>query len=247
MLMDLPLFFISDIHLMLHPQGRENTKQEKLFHFLDHVVKSKGTLFIVGDLFDFWFEYQHVMPKVYFPFLAKLHQVRQAGIEVHFLLGNHDYWVMDFITDTLMTKTYFNDTTFESNGRKFYLTHGDGLLSWDSAYRVLKKIIRNRWFIKCFRSLHPNVGYRFANWISKKGQHYVHTDEYNNRIVEDLMVFAQHKFDNGYNYVITGHYHQTRTVDRDNNKLIILGDWINYYSYAIFDGNDLVLKTWSDK
>ncbi len=244
-LMDLPLFFISDIHLMLHPQNNEDTKKTKLFQFLDNVIESKGTLFIVGDLFDFWFEYKHVIPKVYFPLLTKLHQVRKAGVEIHYILGNHDYWVQDFITDTIMTKTYFDDTTLRLNGKHFYITHGDGLLSWDHAYRVLKRVIRNPWFIRCFRGLHPNLGYRFANWVSKHGQHFIHTDEYNNRIVEDLLIFAHTKFEAGYDYVITGHYHQMREVVKPGGKLVILGDWINYYSYAIFDGLDLTIKTWA--
>ncbi len=243
-LMDLPLFFISDVHLMLHPHENENIKQAKLFQFLDYVIESKGTLFIVGDLFDFWFEYKHVIPKVYFPFLTKLQAVRDNGVDIHYILGNHDYWVREFITDTIMTKTYFDDAILELNDKHFLITHGDGLLSWDHAYRVLKRVIRNPLFIKCFGGLHPSLGYRFANWISKRGQHFVHADEYNKRIVDDLLVFAQAQFEKGFDYVITGHYHQVSEVDKPGGKLIILGDWINYYSYAVFDGQDLYMKTW---
>lgn len=242
--MDLPLFFISDIHLMLRPQGNETTKQDKLFRFLDHVVASGGTLFIVGDLFDFWFEYQYMIPKLYFPFLAKLFQVRQSGIAVHYLLGNHDYWVRDFITDTLMTSTYADDASFTIGDKRFYVTHGDGLLIWDRAYRLLKRLLRNRLFIWSYSLLHPTLGYWIADWISRRGRHYTHSDEYNQRIVDNLLLFANEKFTEGFDFVITGHYHQMREVTEPAGKMIILGDWINYYSYAEFDGNEVILKTW---
>lgn len=242
--MDLPLFFISDIHLLLNPNGGEAGRQQRLFRFLDHVQASGGTLFIVGDLFDFWFEYKQVMPKVYFPFLTKLYALKESGTEINYLLGNHDYWVMDFITDTLMTNTYFDDISFEANGKKFYITHGDGLLSWDRTYRVLKRMLRNPLFVKSFRALHPNIGYAFANWVSRRGRHFVHTDEYNRRIVEDLLGFADERFAEGFDYLITGHYHQARQVERNGRHLLILGDWINYFTYGEFDGQSLILKTW---
>lgn len=242
--MDLPLFFISDIHLMLDPKANGTRKQENLFQFLDHVAESKGNLFIVGDLFDFWFEYNDLIPKAYFPYLSKLAEIKAKGVDLHYMLGNHDYWVLDFITETLMTKTYYDDTVLEFNGKKIYLTHGDGLLSWDTVYRALKALIRNPLFIKSFRALHPNIAYWLARKISQRGRHFVHTDEYNQKIVNDLMNFANQKFDEGHNYVITGHYHQAREVDTEKGKMIILGDWINYFSYGEFDGSELKLKRW---
>ncbi len=242
--MDLPLFFISDIHLMLDPGQEEPGKQEKLFQFLDHVSDSGGTLFIVGDLFDFWFEYEHLIPKIYFPFLNHLHSIRQKGVKIHYLLGNHDFWVREFITDTLMDHTYTCDVEFELAGKNFYITHGDGLLSWDRAYRVMRWVIRNPVFIWLFGWLHPNLGYRLANWISRTGHNYMHSDEYNQKIVDDLMQFASEKFSAGFDYLITGHYHQTRVEKTAAGQLVILGDWINYFSYAVFDGKELSLESW---
>ena len=89
------------------------------------------------------------------------------NITIHYVVGNHDYWVQDFITEVLFDKTYFSDTSFNSNGKKFYVTHGDGYLSWDRGYRLLRAIIRSRLFIWLYRWVHPNIGYAFGRWVSK--------------------------------------------------------------------------------
>ena len=119
--MDLPVYFISDIHLMLKRTNLEFKRQEILFQFLQHIGEEGGTLVINGDLFDFYFEYKDVIPKVFVPFYHEILKLRERGVKVHFVLGNHDYWVQDFITDTLFDKTYFNDTEFIIN--EIYQTH----------------------------------------------------------------------------------------------------------------------------
>ncbi|MAD51096.1 MAG: hypothetical protein CMF79_00795 [Candidatus Marinimicrobia bacterium] len=174
--MDLPVYFISDIHLMLKKSDSEVRRQNILFQFLRHVKESGGTLVINGDLFDFYFEYKDVIPKSYVPFYHEILKLREAGVKVHFILGNHDYWVRDFITETLFDHTYSSDISFEVNSKKFFVTHGDGYLSWDTGYRLLKGFIRSRLFMWTYRWLHPRMGYVFARWISKKGEHYHHSD-----------------------------------------------------------------------
>ena len=186
--MDLPIYFISDIHLMLKREESEIRRQNILFKFLDHVKETGGTLIINGDLFDFYFEYKDVIPKVFVPFYYQILNLRSAGIKVHYVLGNHDFWVQDFITETLFDKTYFTDTTFNVNGKKIYVTHGDGYLSWDRGYRLLKRIIRSRLFIWFYRWIHPNIGYAFGRWVSKKGEHYIHSDQYNERISNEMSI-----------------------------------------------------------
>ena len=166
--MDLPVYFISDIHLMLKRTESEVNRQKVLFNFLDHVKQTGGTLIINGDLFDFYFEYKDVIPKKYFSIYNQLYMLKNAGIEIHYIVGNHDYWVMDFIENTITTKTYRDDVTLELNGKKFYISHGDGNLSWDHGYRLLKKIVQSKLFTRMYRLLHPNIGYRIAGWISKK-------------------------------------------------------------------------------
>ena len=156
--MDLPIYFISDIHLMLKKSNSEIERQNILFQFLHHVGDTGGTLVINGDLFDFYFEYKDVIPKVFVPFYHEILKIREKGVKVHYIVGNHDYWVQDFITEVLFDKTYLSDTSFNSSGKKFYVTHGDGYLSWDRGYRFLRKIIRSRLFIWLYRWIHPTIG-----------------------------------------------------------------------------------------
>lgn len=242
--MDLPIYFISDIHLMLKRTKSEAKREEILFSFFDHVRKTGGTLIINGDLFDFYFEYKYVIPKVYSHFYYQILKLRESGVKVHYVLGNHDYWVMDFINDTLFDEVYDDDVKIKIGGKTFYITHGDGFLSWDKSYRALKRLIRSRLFIWFYRSLHPSIGYSFANWVSKKGEHYAHSDEYNKKILNEMRIQAKPYLDNGCDYFISGHYHQAKELDMKNGKLLILGDWLNFFSYAKFDGNDLKLCFW---
>ena len=242
--MDLPIYFISDIHLMLNRTKQEAKREEILFSFFDHVRNSGGTLIINGDLFDFYFEYKDVIPKVYAPLYYQILKLRESGVKVHYILGNHDYWVMDFINDVLFDKVYDDDVKLKIGKKTFYITHGDGFLSWDKSYRALKKFIRSRLFIWFYRSLHPRIGYSFANWVSKKGEHYVHTKEYNKKILDEMKVQSKPFLDDGCDYFISGHYHQAKELDMKNGKLLILGDWLSFFSYGKFDGEDLRLHFW---
>ena len=147
--MNLPIYFISDVHLMLNQSSEEDAKRESLYRFLNFVRTTRGTLFFVGDLFDFYFEYPDMIPKSYFEFYNKAFQLKKAGVDLRFIAGNHDYWVLDFMKEKLMNHTYFDDTTFSLRGKNFYITHGDGVLSWDYGYRLLKRIIRSPFFIWC--------------------------------------------------------------------------------------------------
>ena len=242
--MDLPIYFISDIHLMLNRTKKEVEREEILFNFFDHVRKTGGTLIINGDLFDFYFEYKDVIPKVYAPLYYQILKLRESGVKVHYILGNHDYWVMDFINDILFDRVYDDDVKLKIGKKTFYITHGDGFLSWDKSYRALKKFIRSRLFIWFYRSLHPRIGYSFANWASKKGEHYVHTKEYNKKILDEMKVQSKPFLDDGCDYFISGHYHQAKELDMKNGKLLILGDWLSFFSYGKFDGEDLRLHFW---
>ncbi len=242
--MQLPVYFISDVHLMLKRSKQEKKRQEKLFRFLDHVQNTGGTLIIIGDLYDFYFEYKHVIPKVYFPFYQQLYSVKQSGVGIHFVTGNHDHWTMEFMEETLTNTVSKEDWTFEINGKRFYLTHGDGILSWDWGYRLLKTVIRSRLFIWLYRWIHPTIGYGIAHFISKKGRHYEHTNDYNTKVLNELIVFAETITADGFDYVLTGHYHQATIENVNGGKLVVLGDWLRYFSYGLFEGNELELKFW---
>lgn len=242
--MELPLYFISDIHLRLNPDSGEHTRQSRLFRFFDHVAETGGTLFIVGDLFDFYFEYPHVIPKMYFEFYTELYRLKQSGVQVHYFLGNHDYWINSFMTDTLTDAVYPREALFSLSGKTFFITHGDGILGWDRSYRLLKRLIQSRWFVGLYRWVHPTIGYGFAHWIARRGKRYDHGEDYNRRVRRELVDFAERRIAEGADYVITGHYHQPVDKTVGKGKLLILGDWIQLFTYGYFDGTTLTLRTW---
>ncbi len=240
--MQLPIYFISDIHLLLQTSNNEDAKKEKLFLFLDKVKKSQGTLIINGDLFDFYFEYKHVIPKIYFDVYMAISKLTESGVAIHYLLGNHDYWTMDFISETLNMTVHKDDIDFEINNKKFHITHGDGLLSWERGYRFVKKILHSRLTIWLFRWLHPTLGYGIAEWVASRSRHFEHSKEHNDKVRKELIRIATPIIESGVDYFITGHYHQHTDEKIGNGRLVILGEWIKTFSYAVFDGQGLELK-----
>jgi len=242
--MKTPLYFISDIHLKLRTSPEETKRRESLYRFLDLIQETGGTCVFVGDLFDFYFEYPHLIPKSYTDFYNKAMEMKRSGITLHFVLGNHDYWVQDFMTDQLMDHVHFDDVELECKGKKFYITHGDGLLSWDHGYRVLKKVIRSPLFIWLFRWLHPTIAFKIANGISRSGRHYTHSEDFNEDVRTEIQNIAKTHYENGFDFMVCGHYHLGEMFDINEGKLAILGDWFYRPSYAVFDGTDLKLHLW---
>jgi len=242
--MKTPLYFISDIHLKLRTSPEEKNRRESLYRLLDQVQLTGGTCFFVGDLFDFYFEYPDLVPKSYTDFYQKAKEMKKDGVELHYILGNHDYWVQEFMTHEIMDQVYFDDAIIDVNGKKFFLTHGDGLLSWDHGYRLLKKMIRSKFFIWLFRWLHPTIAYKIANAISRSGRHDTHPEKFNEDVRIELQDYAKNHFDNGFDYMVCGHYHLGEMFSVNEGKLAILGDWFHRPSYAVYDGMDLKLHQW---
>ena len=242
--MKTPVYFISDVHLKLNIDTNEKERRDKLYRLLDHILESGGTCFFVGDLFDFYFEYPDLVPKAYMDFYQKALEMKKGGIDLHFLLGNHDYWVQEFMNELVMDEIYFDDAIIDLNGKKFFITHGDGLLSWDHGYRVLKRIIRSKYFIWLLRWIHPTITYKFARYISRSGRHNTHSEKFNENVRIELQNISKKHFENGFDYMISGHYHLGEMFKVNEGKLAILGDWFFRPYYAIFDGNDLSLEPW---
>ena len=242
--MKTPLYFISDIHLKLRVDSHEKERRKKLYRLLDHIQDTGGTCFFVGDLFDFYFEYPDLVPKAYTDFYQKAIEMKTKGIELHFLLGNHDYWIQEFMQEEIMDEVYFDDAIINVKGKKFFITHGDGLLSWDHGYRVLKKVIRSKSFIWLFRWVHPTIAYKVARAISRSGRHHTHSQDFNRDVRIEIQEIAKKHFENDFDYMISGHYHLGEMFSVNKGKLAILGDWFFRPSYAVFDGEDLKLELW---
>ena len=244
--MKTPVYFISDIHLKLSLDNNEKKRRNKLYRLFDQIMETGGSCFFMGDLFDFYFEYPDLIPKSYFDFFEKTKVLKENGITLYFLAGNHDYWVGDHITNDIMDEVYLDDKQIEINGKKFFLTHGDGLLSWDHGYRLLKKVIRSKTFIWLFHWLHPTIGYRIAGMISRSGKKDTHGEDFNEDVRVELQKVAKEHFDNGYDFMISGHYHLGEMFLIEKGKLVVLGDWFHRPSYAVFNGEDLELRHWED-
>jgi len=244
--MELPIYFISDVHLMLNETAEEQHKRKSLYRFLNYVRTTRGTLFFVGDLFDFYFEYPDMIPKAYFDFYNKAFQLKKAGVDLRFIAGNHDFWIMDFMKEKIMNQTYFDDTTFSLKGKNFYITHGDGVLSWDYRYRILKKIIRSSFFIWCFRWIHPTIGYKIAKKVSRTEYNHETPEKLKEKVRNELKNYASMHFEKGFDYMVCGHYHLNEIFDVGKGKLAVLGDWQDQPSYAVFDGRGLTLHQWEN-
>ncbi|TAK61389.1 MAG: UDP-2,3-diacylglucosamine diphosphatase, partial [Bacteroidetes bacterium] len=228
-------YFFSDVHLGLGSQEEERKKEERLLAFLDVVMNDANQIFIVGDLFDAWFEYRTVIPKGFHRTLTKLEDLVRKNITVHYLAGNHDYWMGNFFSDELGVKIYHEEFEVTIDGKRIFLHHGDGFAHNDAGYRILKKILRHPFNIKLYKMLHPDIGLSLAKSSSKKSRHYTSGKHYGE---EDGMVsFARKMLAQGFDAVIMGHRHQSTFMQIGNGVYINLGDWIHHYTYAeLHDG-----------
>jgi UDP-2,3-diacylglucosamine hydrolase len=236
-------YFISDLHIGAEENSNETNRQKIILRFLQEIANDATHLCIVGDLFDFWFEYKYVIPKKYFRFIHQLKNMTDEGIEIHYLTGNHDFYLGSFLDESVDIKTWDHDCSLEFGGKKFYLFHGDGVAKKDVGYRILKRILRNRFNLKLYRWLHPDFGIPFARFVSGSSRKY--TNQINLRDESDYKDYAEKKFEEGYDYVLMGHRHNPLEHIVGDHKYINLGDWIDKYTYAIFDGKSLKLKKYN--
>ena len=237
-------FFISDAHLGLETREKEAEKERRLLRFLFHVKEQGSHLFIVGDLFDAWFEYRTVIPKGYHRLFTALEDITRADIEVNYLAGNHDYWMRNFFRDFLGVQTYSEPFAVTIDQKKFYIHHGDGLAANDSGYRMLKKVLRNPVSMRLYSWLHPDIGITIARASSRKSRHYTSQKRYGEE--DGMRRFAAKKIAEGIDYVIMGHRHQPIAVPIEKGLYVNLGDWISYFTFAEFANGQLELKTWKE-
>ncbi len=239
-----PVYFISDIHLgapSLRPDYEEK-RRIALLKFLDMVEGSGSRLVIVGDLFDFWFEYKSVVPKTFFWLYAKLKEVADRGLTVDYIAGNHDFYLGEFFSKAVGIRVSQDGFSEEINGRKFLVIHGDGLAVHDTGYRMLKKILRNRFVRSLIRWVHPDIGFSMARVFSKKSREYTTNKDFGE--TDDMRLFAEKKIGEGYDFVVMGHNHVPRLDRFGKGVYINLGDWLGNFTYGIFDGNEMQLQKW---
>jgi len=222
-------------------------REKRIVHFLDTIKADAEEIFIVGDMFDFWFEYTTVVPKGYVRLLGKLAELTDAGIPIHFFVGNHDMWMRNYFQTELNIPVYFEPKIFEFRGKKFYIAHGDGLGPGDHGYKFLKKIFRNKICQWMFGIIPPAIGMGIANYFSRKSRAAANSGEPERFLGEEnewLLIYSKEVLQKEhFDYLIFGHRHLP--IDfaiNEKSHYINLGEWINYNSYAVFDGNKVELK-----
>jgi UDP-2,3-diacylglucosamine hydrolase len=234
--------FISDIHLGLKAKEIEEQKERLLVKFLYFAKDNCNELFIVGDLFDYWFEYKRVYQKGFFRTLTALQDLTESGIKVHYFIGNHDFMHSTFFRDEIGVKLYEDSLSTELNEKKFFIAHGDGLVKNDYGYLILKKILRNKTLQKMYSWLHPDIGISLASSTSKTSRDYTSKKDYGEE--DGLFETAKKKIDEGFDYVLFGHLHRRMYKQYKQGCYINLGSWLSNPCYGIFQNNSFEIVDW---
>lgn len=241
------VFFVSDVHLGVPDHASSLERERKLVKWLDEISPRAESIHIVGDLFDFWFEYRHAVPRGFVRILGKLAELRDQGIEVHIYTGNHDFWLFDYFPQELGIPVHYDIQRYSYNGKKFLVGHGDGIGPGDHGYKFLKKIFTNPVCQWLFARLHPNLGIGLAlYWSRKSRQADAQIDESFKGESEAQVIYAREVLNSeDLDYFVFGHRHwPTKYALNEQAHLLNLGDWITHFTYAEFDGQDATVKHW---
>lgn len=245
------IYFSSDNHLGAPDDEQSKPREKKFVRWLDEAQQDAAAIFLLGDLFDFWFEYKHVVPKGFVRVLGKLAEISDKGIPIYFFVGNHDLWMRDYFEKELAIPVYHRPQVFEFNGKKFFVGHGDGLGPGDKGYKRMKKVFTNpvaKWFYRWF---HPDLGVPLAKNLSVKNKVISGADD-KTFLGEDnewLVQYCKRKLENEhYDFFVFGHRHLPMEISLGQESYYInLGDWISDYTYGVFDGTRFELKTYGDE
>ncbi|MFA6924646.1 MAG: UDP-2,3-diacylglucosamine diphosphatase [Bacteroidales bacterium] len=243
------IYFASDFHLGVPDYESSNKREKIIVKWLDEIKQDAQELFLLGDVFDFWFEYKSVVPRGYVRLLGKLAELSDSGIKIHYFTGNHDIWVYDYLPKELNVELHREPIIKEINGKKFYLAHGDGLGPSDYKFKLMKMGFKSstlQWLFSAL--LHPNFAFKIARIFSFKSR-LSNDNNYEKKkflgekewlIINSRKILQKEHID----FFIYGHRHFPIEFKlSENSKYINLGEWVNYKPYAVFDGNDTVLKS----
>jgi UDP-2,3-diacylglucosamine hydrolase len=238
------VFFVSDAHLGAEPAPAEAERAERLHRFFAWLPEVASTLYIAGDLFDFWFEYRTAIPRRLFPTLCALRRLRAAGVELHYLTGNHDFWLGDFLAREIGVHRHPSGIDLTLQGRRIYLHHGDGLVGGDLGYRVLRRVLRNPASIALYRLLHPDLGIPLAHAVSRLSRR-----SKGDRPLEPVRLLrevAEPRFAAGYDTVVIGHFHHSFERREPGREFFLLGDWIRHFTYLKLQDGEFTLASWEE-
>jgi UDP-2,3-diacylglucosamine hydrolase len=244
------VYFVSDFHFGIPDKESSRQREARFIGWLESIEKEAEAIFLMGDLFDFWFEYKTVVPKGYARLFGKLAALSDAGISIHLFRGNHDIWAFDYLEEEIGIQLHRNPEVIYFDDTAFYLAHGDGLGPGDQGYKVLKKVFECRLCQFLFRWLHPDLGTRMGLYFSGKSRLANLAREKNQLKYPDpesemIVRFAREKISSHpeVKYFVFGHRHRPLVHSLNaQTRLILLGDWLMHYTYGVFDGKNFELK-----
>ncbi|MDO4728515.1 MAG: UDP-2,3-diacylglucosamine diphosphatase [Bacteroidota bacterium] len=240
------IYFASDNHLGAPTFEASLLREKKFVAWLEQIKHDAGAIFLLGDLFDFWFEYQKVVPKGFVRVLGKLAELTDSGIPIYFFVGNHDLWMSGYFQKELNIPVFHKPLEIECNGKLFLIGHGDGLGPGDKGYKRMKRVFTNPFSKWLFRWLHPDIGVSLAQYLSVKNKMISGAEDvkYLGEDKEWLVQYAKGKLKlKKYDYFIFGHRHLPLKLVLEQQALYVnLGDWVQFYTYAEFDGKNLELQ-----
>jgi len=233
------LFFASDFHLGAPDTTSSKEREKKIVSWLDEIQNEAAAIFLVGDIFDFWFEYRNAIPKGFIRLQGKIAELTDSGLPVIFFTGNHDMWMFEYFQNELNVKVYNDFQSMTINGLKLLVGHGDGLGKGDYSYKLLRKIFKNKFCQWAFARIHPNFGIGLAKFWSKNSQIGSGEEIYEFDKHSDFLYNFCKKIEetDHHDYYIFGHRHLPLEIKiNDSSMYINLGEWVNNAHYAVFDG-----------
>jgi UDP-2,3-diacylglucosamine hydrolase len=245
------IYFASDFHFGIPDRKASLIRENRFTSWLEQVRTDASEIYLMGDLFDFWFEYKTVIPKGYVRLLGKLAEIADSGVKIHLFRGNHDMWAFDYLATEINIVIHRDPEFKEFNGNVFYLAHGDGLGPGDHGYKFIKKVFQNRFNQWLFRWIHPDLGLRLGLYLSRKSrlanEMKENKNEFDKNFIDTRLTLHSKKIletNPLVNYFIYGHLHfPSNTALSASSRQITLGDWLTHFTYGVFDGEQFQLLT----
>jgi UDP-2,3-diacylglucosamine hydrolase len=236
------VYFVADAHLGANEEIEKHTVPALLSLF-DEVKREKASLYVLGDLFDFWFEFRHSVPKIHIEVVAKLYELKLAGCTIVFVTGNHDFWMEGFLRRELAQVVSSDWFECDIQGKRVCMSHGDGLASGDAGYKLLKKILRSKVNVALYRLIHPDFAIPFAFACSRLSRK---TSVAEMKFIAEKLFreVALNRFADGFDVVVLGHVHLPYEREQDGKEFFIVGDWIENLSYLVMESGKISRKVW---
>lgn len=239
------IYFASDFHLGVADYDASRAREARIVRWLDSIKGDAAELYLVGDVFDFWFEYKRAVPKGFTRFLGKLAELSDLGVQITMFKGNHDMWMFGYLSREMNVKIISDELVIERNGKKIFLHHGDGLGPGDNKYKILKKIFRSNLCQWLFARLHPNLGIGIAlKWSHSSRLSQRKIERFMGEQQEWLVGYSKDKLNvEHFDYFIFGHRHLPLDIELGiNSRYLNLGEWINFYSFAVMEGSEISIR-----